>query len=62
MPRTPEFTVPDLTGTRAGPSGPGHVGGGPGEQKVYSRLRGAEDARRVWDVSAEMAGVSFAAA
>jgi NAD(P)-dependent dehydrogenase (short-subunit alcohol dehydrogenase family) len=42
-----------------GPSGPGHLGGPPGEQRLYSRLRGAEDARRVWRLSEELTGVTF---
>ncbi len=42
-----------------GPSGPGHVGGPPAEQKLYSRLRSADEARRVWQVSEEMTKVSF---
>ncbi|MEU8193349.1 SDR family oxidoreductase [Microbispora amethystogenes] len=42
-----------------GPSGLGHLGGPPAEQKLYSRLRGAEDARRVWQVSEELTKVSF---
>ena len=42
-----------------GPSGPGHLGGPPAEQKLYSRLRSAEDAARIWAVSEELTGVSF---
>ncbi|MEU6845564.1 SDR family oxidoreductase [Streptomyces sp. NPDC046716] len=42
-----------------GPSGPGHLGGPPAEQKLYSRLTDAEEARRVWAVSEELAKVSF---
>ncbi|MFC5290300.1 SDR family oxidoreductase [Actinokineospora guangxiensis] len=37
-----------------GPSGPAHLGGAPAEQAIYSRLRGAEDARRVWQVSQDL--------
>ena len=37
-----------------GPDGPGHAGGGPAEQKLYSRLRSEDEARRVWDVSERM--------
>jgi NAD(P)-dependent dehydrogenase (short-subunit alcohol dehydrogenase family) len=40
-----------------GPSGLGHLGGPPAEQKLYRRLRGTEDARRVWQVSEELAGL-----
>ncbi|AZG45656.1 SDR family oxidoreductase [Gordonia insulae] len=42
-----------------GPRGIGHLGGPPGEQKLYSRLRPADDAQRIWRVSEEMAGVRF---
>ncbi len=42
-----------------GPSGLGHMSGPPGEQKLFSRLRGAADARRVWQVSEELTKVSF---
>ncbi|MFF0258117.1 SDR family oxidoreductase [Streptomyces microflavus] len=44
-----------------GPKGPGHLGGPPAEQKLYGRLAGAEEARRVWQVSEELTGVRFAA-
>lgn len=56
-------TSPDARGARLyGPSGPGHLGGPPAEQALYSRLRSAEDARRVWRVSEELTAVSYAAA
>ena len=42
-----------------GPSGLGHLGGPPAEQATYSRLRSPDDAARMWDLSLEMAGVSF---
>ncbi len=42
-----------------GPSGPGHFGGRPAEQKLYSRLRSAEEAERVWQLSGELTKVSF---
>ncbi|MFD5201483.1 SDR family oxidoreductase [Streptomyces sp. NPDC058375] len=45
-------------GALYGPSGPGNMGGPPAEQKLYSRLRDTEEARRVWRVSEELAGVS----
>ncbi|GAA1490927.1 SDR family oxidoreductase [Brachybacterium sacelli] len=48
-------------GALYGPSGPGHLGGAPAEQRLYSRLRGAEDAKRIWDVSERLAGVEFPA-
>ncbi|WP_217166195.1 SDR family oxidoreductase [Streptomyces sp. AC512_CC834] len=40
-----------------GPSGPGHLGGPPARQKLYGRLRGTDDARRIWERSEELAGV-----
>ncbi|MFJ8859664.1 SDR family oxidoreductase [Streptomyces sp. NPDC102451] len=40
-----------------GPSGIGNMGGGPAEQKLYGRLRGREDAQRIWRISEELAGV-----
>ncbi|WP_405662619.1 SDR family oxidoreductase [Streptomyces sp. NBC_01166] len=40
-----------------GPSGTGHLGGGPAEQHLYGRLRGGEDAQRIWQISEELAGV-----
>ncbi|WP_320772915.1 SDR family oxidoreductase [Streptomyces sp. CRN 30] len=40
-----------------GPSGLGHLGGPPGAQKLYGRLRGADDARRIWRISEELVGV-----
>lgn len=42
-----------------GPRGLGHMGGPPAEQKLYSRLRGAEEAQRVWRVSEELTKVPF---
>jgi len=43
----------------SGPRGFGHMGGPPGEQKLYSRLRSAEEAERIWRVSEELTDVSF---
>ncbi|WP_229074439.1 SDR family oxidoreductase [Actinoplanes sp. DH11] len=37
-----------------GPGGPGHLGGPPAEQKLYSRLRSESDAVRVWQVSEKL--------
>lgn len=51
-------TSPDArTGRFYGPSGPGHLGGGPAEQKLYSRLRSEAEARRVWKVSEDLTGL-----
>jgi NAD(P)-dependent dehydrogenase (short-subunit alcohol dehydrogenase family) len=48
-------TSPDAAGGRLyGPRGIGHLGGAPAEQKLFGRLRGLDDARRVWEVTAEM--------
>lgn len=56
-------TAPDARGGRLyGPSGLGHLSGAPAEQDVYSRLRGEDDATRVWEISERMTGVSFPAA
>ncbi len=53
-------TSPDAqSGRFYGPSGPGHLGGPPAEQELYSRLRSAEDARRIWQVSEELTKVTF---
>ncbi|OPF83837.1 short chain dehydrogenase [Streptomyces antioxidans] len=53
-------TSPDAErGGFYGPRGPGHLGGPPGGQKLYSRLRGTEEAQRVWQVSEELTTVHF---
>ena len=49
-------------GALYGPSGPGHLGGAPAEQKLYSRLRSADEARRVWEVSERLTRTTIAAA
>lgn len=43
-----------------GPSGLGHLGGGPGLQKLYSRLRDDTAAARIWQISEELTGVTAA--
>ncbi|MFI6946446.1 SDR family oxidoreductase [Streptomyces sp. NPDC050422] len=43
-----------------GPGGPGNMGGPPAEQTLYNRLRGTEEAQRVWQVSEDFTGVRFA--
>ncbi|GAA1959826.1 SDR family oxidoreductase [Agromyces allii] len=51
-------TSPDTAGgSLTGPRGLGHLGGAPGPQKLYSRLRSEEEAARVWRVSEELSGV-----
>ncbi|TQC44565.1 SDR family NAD(P)-dependent oxidoreductase [Rhodococcus sp. WS4] len=48
-------TCPDAHTERFyGPTGPGHLGGPPAEQKLYSRLRSHEDAQRIWRISEEL--------
>ena len=50
-------TAPDArSGAFYGPRGLGHLGGPPAEQGLYRSLRDPEEARRVWDVSAELVG------
>ncbi|MFC8922022.1 SDR family oxidoreductase [Cellulosimicrobium sp. NPDC057127] len=56
-------TSPQARGGRLhGPDGPGHLGGGPAEHALYRPLRDPAEAARVWRVSEELTGVSFAAA
>lgn len=45
--------------TLYGPSGPGQLGGGPAEQRLFRPLRDPVEADRVWRVSEALAGVSF---
>lgn len=60
LPAVLAATDPDaVNGTLYGPKGLGHLGGAPATQSLYSRLRSAEDARRLWEVSERSVGVSF---
>ncbi|RBO86499.1 SDR family oxidoreductase [Nocardia puris] len=53
-------TSPAAHGERLyGPSGIGHLGGPPAEQKIYSRLRSLEEAHRIWEISEELTGVTL---
>ncbi len=53
-------TSPHALGGRLySPSGPGRLGGRPSEQPLYSRLRSADDAARVWSLSEELTGVTI---
>ena len=52
-------TAPDAGGLFYGPDGPGHLGGRPAEQALYSRLRSEDDARRVWRISEELTHAAF---
>lgn len=47
-------------GSFYGPQWPGKVGGPPGEQKLWPPLRSTENASRLWAVSEELTGVTFA--
>jgi NAD(P)-dependent dehydrogenase (short-subunit alcohol dehydrogenase family) len=42
-----------------GPKGPGHLGGAPAEQPLFSRLRSEDDARRIWQISEELTKSAF---
>ncbi|MEV0720850.1 SDR family oxidoreductase [Asanoa sp. NPDC050611] len=56
-------TSPDAGGARLfGPSRFRHMSGPPAEQAVYTRLRGADDAARIWRISEELTGTAFPAA
>ena len=47
-------------GTFYGPEGLAHLSGMPAEQRVYRPARDADDARRLWELSERLVGVSFA--
>jgi len=55
----PALMASTSTGRFYGPSGLGHLGGQPAEQKLYSRLRRDEDARRIWAASEGLTGATF---
>lgn len=51
-------TSPEARGGRFyGPRGPGHLGGAPAEQQLFSRLRDPEGGRRIWELSEQLTGV-----
>ncbi|WP_369137473.1 SDR family oxidoreductase [Modestobacter versicolor] len=53
-------TSPEAAGGRFyGPSRFQHMSGAPAEQQLYRRLRSTEDAERIWQLSEQLAGVSF---
>ncbi|MEJ2863665.1 SDR family oxidoreductase [Actinomycetospora flava] len=53
-------TMPDARGGRFyGPSGLGHLGGPPAEQKPFPSMRSTEDAQRIWTVSEQLTKVTF---
>ncbi|MEV0273473.1 hypothetical protein AB0H43_32290 [Hamadaea sp. NPDC050747] len=43
-----------------GPQWPGNAGGPPGEQKPWGTLRDPDAAARLWSVSEQLTGVTFA--
>ncbi|MGW3304010.1 SDR family oxidoreductase [Streptomyces rubiginosohelvolus] len=47
------------SGALYGPSGPGHLGGPPAEQKMYSRMTNTDESVHVWRASEEMTGALF---
>ncbi|MBO9534247.1 MAG: SDR family oxidoreductase [Solirubrobacteraceae bacterium] len=55
-------TAPDSGGKFYGPRGPGHLGGAPAEQRLYRSLESPDDAARLWAISEQLSGVSFAEA
>lgn len=59
LPALLAVTAPDAGGLLFGPRGPGNLSGAPAEQELYPALRSAEDAARTWDLSQELAGVTF---
>ena len=46
-------------GALYGPRGPGHLGGAPAEQRMYSRLRDTDDAQRIWRISEQLTRTAF---
>jgi NAD(P)-dependent dehydrogenase (short-subunit alcohol dehydrogenase family) len=62
LPAVLAAVAPDAGASRFyGPGGPGHLGGAPTEQRLYSRLRSLDEASRVWQASEEMVGLVIAA-
>ncbi|GGF41826.1 short chain dehydrogenase [Microbacterium sorbitolivorans] len=60
LPALMAATTPgDQGGKFFGPSGLRGLGGAPTEQRPYSRLRNADDARRVWDLTQRLTRVQF---
>lgn len=60
LPALMAATAPDARGGRLyGPSGFRHLSGPPAEQTLYSRLRSADDAERIWQISQQLTRTSF---
>jgi NAD(P)-dependent dehydrogenase (short-subunit alcohol dehydrogenase family) len=56
-------TAPDAKRSEFyGPRGPGHLGGAPGEQKLYPPLRSTDDAERIWRISEQLTETTIMAA
>ncbi|RJK95951.1 SDR family oxidoreductase [Vallicoccus soli] len=54
-------TAPAAGGRLYGPSGPGHLGGPPAQQRPWRPLRSTGDAERLWRASEVLTGVAFPA-
>ncbi|WP_280211087.1 SDR family NAD(P)-dependent oxidoreductase [Nocardia cyriacigeorgica] len=53
-------TSPEARGAHLyGPNGFRHLSEAPAEQKLYSRLRSADQAQRIWEISEELLGYRF---
>lgn len=62
LPALMAATAPGARGAHLyGPSGFRHLSGPPAEQALYSRLRSADDAKRIWQISEQLTGTSFPA-
>ncbi len=48
-------------GALYGPKGLGHLGGPPAKQQLYSRLRGTDEAERIWRISEQLTRTSIPA-
>lgn len=60
LPALMAATAPgDQGGKFFGPEGIRGLGGRPAEQTLYSRLRGADDARRMWNLTQQLTRVPF---
>ncbi|MFJ6504897.1 SDR family oxidoreductase [Streptomyces sp. NPDC091879] len=58
LPALMAATTPgDQGGRFFGPNGVGGLGGRPAEQKLFSRLRSPDDARRMWDLTQQLTKV-----
>ena len=60
LPALMAATAPDVRGGALyGPSGPGHLGGPPAEQRLYAPLRSVDDAARIWQVSEQLISLTL---